>query len=127
MNRHHGFLGTVVDKLVSEVTNVKRICLRSRKFYTKLHIKQFVNALEKFSKNFLFTLEVLLFCIIHPGSVAERCDSSFSLGATGLRCDRLHQKLWDTPAIGANTKVKNANTQNINTTLQTITGNFVTL
>ena len=50
-----------------------------------------------------------------------------SLGTNGLRCDRLHQKLCDTPAIGANKKVKNANTQNIDTKLQAITRNYVTL
>ena len=49
------------------------------------------------------------------------------LCADGLRCDRLHQKLCDTPAIGANKRVKNANAQNIKTKLQTITRNFVTL
>ena len=83
-------------------------------------------ALEKFSKYFLFTLEVLLFCIIHPRCVAERCDSSLSVrtgfDVTGFtrNCVTLLQSVQIQ-------KLKNADTHNTKPKLQTITRNFGTL
>ena len=74
----------------------------------------------------LFTLDVLLFCIIHPRCVAERCDSSLSV-RTGFDVTGFTRNCVTHLQSEQIKKLKNANTQNIKTKLQTITGNCVTL
>ena len=66
------------------------------------------------------------FCIIHPGCVAER-DSSLLSMRTGFDVTGFTRNCVTLLQSEQIKKLKNANTQNIKTKLQTITGNFVTL